>query len=194
MEIIKSEENLRAEILSDAKIKAERILRRVEDEIKKQKEELNTIIEEKRIQTEDKYKKEAEIEIDKINASIDIEIKKQRESIIGKIIDDLFFSLKESILSEKYFLYRDFMLKLIENALFHINSSLYILEATADEITKLGKDSLRKMHIDQIIETNKNGIRIFSGERNKMVYILLDDFIEKLKEKERNNIYDILIR
>ncbi|HOV13099.1 MAG TPA: hypothetical protein PK771_02345 [Spirochaetota bacterium] len=194
MEIIKSFDKLSEEIINDANTKAERIRKKTEQEIVNIEKEYNVKIENAKSQIAEKFNKEIKAEIDKINASIDIEIKKQKIEFIGKILDEIFDDLAKSIIEEKYFKYSDFILMLIKESLSKMDSTSYIAEINKNQSDKIDKKKLKELKVDKIVEADSLEIRIYSSDKKKMVYISLNDFINKLKEKERNNIYNIITK
>jgi len=199
MEVLKTDDKLREEIINDAKVKAERILSKAKSdsaEIQKNaKEQLDKI-------DSDYFKiieKEIALEVKKIFASVDIEVKKKTLELTGNIIDTVFNNIKNSIIDGKLIAYKDFILKLLQNASAGIKSTSYIIEADKKEIAKIGKDSLKSLkltggEVKEIIESEVDGVMLYSSDRKKAVFVSLNYFFERLKQDESIKVYEILVK
>jgi vacuolar-type H+-ATPase subunit E/Vma4 len=199
MEVLKTDDNLKEEILSDAKKKAERIIIKAKNDIEELEKNTRAEIEQYEKDTKKTVEKNIEIETNKIFASVDIEVKKKSLNLTGRMIDSVFDELSKDISTSKLFEYKQFTLKLIQNASNQIKSSSYILEINKNELARLSKDSLKSLklnggEIKEIIEKNITGLMLLSGDRKKGAYISLDDFIDRFKEDERIRVYDILLK
>jgi vacuolar-type H+-ATPase subunit E/Vma4 len=199
MEVLKTDDNLKEEILSDAKKKAERIIIKAKNDIEELEKKTRAEIEQYEKDTKKTVEKNIEIETNKIFASVDIEVKKKSLNMTGRMIDSVFDELSKDISTGKLFEYKQFTLKLIQNASNEIKSSSYILEINKNELARLSKDSLKSLklnggEIKEIIEKNITGLMLLSGDRKKGAYISLDDFIDRFKEDERIRVYDILLK
>jgi vacuolar-type H+-ATPase subunit E/Vma4 len=199
MEVLKTDDKLREEIINDAKVKTDRILKKAQAEA----EEIEKSSLEQIDKVDGEYKtsiqKEIDLEVKKIFASVDIEVKKKTLEITGNHIDDIFNKIKKSIEDGKLISYKDFILKLIQKASSELKSSSYILEAGKKELAKVSKDSFKSLklaggEIKEIIEADIEGFKFYSSDRKKSAYISLDNFIDRLKDDERIKIYEILVK
>jgi vacuolar-type H+-ATPase subunit E/Vma4 len=199
MEVLKTDDKLREEIINDAKSKVERVLKKAKTEAEDIQKGIQVQISKIDEDLKKGILKEIDAEIKKIFASVDIEVKKKTLEITGNYIDDIFNNIKKSIEDGKLISYKDFILKLLQNASTEIKSSSYIAEISAKEIQKISKESLKGLkltggEIKEIIETDIEGIMFYSSDRKKVAHISINNFIEKLKQDERIKIYEILVK
>ncbi|OHD13674.1 MAG: hypothetical protein A2086_01140 [Spirochaetes bacterium GWD1_27_9] len=199
MEVLKSDDKLREEILNDAKTKAERVTKKIKGEVDLIEKDCSSQIEKIDNNFRLLIEKEISLETKKIFAGIDIEVKKKTLDFVGKIVDEIFENIKKSIENNQLINYKDFIFKLINNSVSEIQSTSYILEISKKELEKLGKKDLESLKlknakIEQIIEKNIDGIALYSSDRKKLSFISLSNFIERLKSEERIKIYEILTK
>ena len=149
MEVLKTDDKLREEILNDAKNKIERINKKAKAEA--EDIEKNTLVQIEKLEKEygNIIQKEIDIESKKIFASVDIEVKKKNLEIIGNYIDEIFDNVKVSIESGKLIPYKDFILKLLQKASSEIKSNSYIIEIGKNELSKVSKKDLMELKLKQ---------------------------------------------
>jgi len=198
MEVIKGDDKLRDEILNDAKNKAEKILKKANKDAEEIIKNIDVEIENYEKDTASLTMKSIEEERKKIFASIDIDVKKRRLSYVGNIIDEIFNSVKDSIIKGKIQDPKGFISTLIKRSFDEMGSGSYNVEVGKLEDIKLTEKEIRdiklkKGSIDTIIYSeNKGGYYISNKEGDKLSYISLDSYINKLKSMERLKIFSLL--
>ncbi len=200
MEVLKSDDKLKQEILKDAKIKAEKTINKAKEDVSEiEKKTSNELI---KIQEEVKknFDNEISFETKKIFASIDILIKKKTIDYIGEFINEIFDDLKKSIINNKIYKYKDFLIKLIQKAGEKINSESYILEMSEIYSNDLSIEELKNIKFKKgsikevLIIRELEGLKLYSKDKKKVIFLSLDTFFEKLKQDERNKIYEIITK
>lgn len=198
MEVIKGDDKLRDEILNDAKNKAEKILKKASKDAEEIIRNIDVEIESYEKDTASLTMKSIEEETKKIFASIDIDVKKRRLSYVGNIIDEVFSSVKDSIIKGKNVESKRFISNLIKSSLDEMNSSSYCVEVGKLEDIKLTEKEIRGIKlkngsIDTIIYSdNKEGYYVTNKEGDKLSYVSLDNYINNLKSMERLKIFSLL--
>lgn len=198
MEVIKGDDKLRDEILNDAKNKAEKILKKASKDAEEIIQNIDVEIESYEKDTASLTMKSIEEETKKIFASIDIDVKKRRLSYVGNIIDEVFSSVKDSIIKGKNVEPKRFISNLIKSSLDEMNSSSYCIEVGKLEDIKLTEKEIREIKlkngsIDTIIYSdNKEGYYVTNKEGDKLSYVSLDNYINNLKSMERLKIFSLL--
>jgi vacuolar-type H+-ATPase subunit E/Vma4 len=198
MEVLKTDDNLKQEIISDAGKKAERIIAKAKSDTELMERNADIEIDSYEKNMKKTTEKVIELETRKIFASVDIEVKKKTLEITGNAIDDIFNSIRQQILDNKLYDYKQFIFKLIQKAAKDINSNSYIIDIGKADLEKLSEESLKSLklqggQIKDIFVREINGLMLMSSDRRQGVFVSLDDFIDRLKEQERNKIYEILL-
>lgn len=199
MQILKSDDGLREEILKDAKTKADRILNKaqrekekilsdIDAETKKFKEEFTNS---KTIETNSKIKL--------IYSTVDMEVKKEVIKYSNDLVNDVFSDILKKIQSNKTIPYKNLIINLIIKIASKIDSESFILEVAKSELAKITKNELSKIklnrgEISQIREGDfDNGYKIYSSDAQIGAYLSLNKFINELQEDERINIYKMFV-
>ena len=199
MEILQSDDKLREEILSDAKTKAERIIKKAEKEAEDIKKGIEKEIENLKKEYEDTILGDAENVIKLTLASVDIEVKKEVTSFCGKIVDEAFEDMKNSVLNDKSFKYKELIFKLIEKSSDIMGANAFIVELNDNELKKLNKSDLLGLKlktgkIKEVITSNlKEGLMLFSEDRKLVSCISINTYIESLKSRIRNDVYRVIV-
>ncbi len=200
MEIIQTDDTLRKEILNDAKTKAERIIKKAEAEAVETNKNIGTQLEKIKAEYEENIIGEADAMIDLLFASVEVDAKKEIINICGSHVDDIFEEIKQNIIENKTFTYKDIMFRLIKSAGKLINAASFILETNNKELKILGKENLIKMEIQKkkikeiINNDNLNGLFLYSQDKKVASHISIDKYIEDLKNKLRNRVYELIIK
>jgi vacuolar-type H+-ATPase subunit E/Vma4 len=199
MEVLKTDDKLKEEIINDANKKAERIISKAKKDIEEMEKSVLIEIENFEIQTKKTVEKGIENETRKIFASVGIEVKKKTLDITGNLIDEVFNSIKQQILENKLYDYRQFILNMIQAASKDINSRSYTVEIGKMELAKITEEPLKSLKLtggvikDIVLKEDINGLMLLSEDRKQGVFISIDDYIDRLKEKERNRVFEILL-
>lgn len=198
MEILQEDSFLREEILNDAKTKAERIIKKAEREC----EELDKNLIKEIDEFEKNYKEQVEKQIEEQKklkfASIEIEVKKMYYQFCGEVIEEIFNEIKKW-LSEKE-RYKDFYFKMIHKSIMELGDNKEVIveiDETLSSIFKINelKSSLSNKEVIDIVKKDEiKGVFISTKDNKLGIYISLDSFIERLKEEERVNIYNLLLK
>jgi len=198
MEVIKSDDSLREEILKDAKKKAERIVNKAENE----KEEIHKETEKKIVEFELEYRKNIENEIEKaskiIKSGIDIEVKKITESFCGDIINDFFISIEKSIKDNEDLNYKDIIFSLIILNAHNINCDSFIIELSRNEKDKIKKEELLSLKLKKGKIKNiyfgdiKEGLILYTEDKKIASYISIKKLLDSLNPHARTSIYKII--
>jgi len=200
MEIIQTDDTLRKEILNDAKTKAERIIKKAEAEAVETNKNIGTQLEKIKAEYEENIIGEADAMIDLLFASVEVDAKKEIINICGSHVDDIFEEIKQNIIENKTFTYKDIMFRLIKSAGKLINAKSFIIETNNKELKILGKENLIKMEIQKkkikeiINNDNLNGLFLYSQDKKVASHISIDKYIEDLKNKLRNRVYELIIK
>jgi vacuolar-type H+-ATPase subunit E/Vma4 len=200
MEIIQTDDTLRKEILNDAKTKAERIVKKAEAEAVETNKNIGTQLEKIKAEYEENIIGEADAMIDLLFASVEVDAKKEIINICGSHVDDIFEEIKQNIIENKTFTYKDIMFRLIKSAGKLINAKSFIIETNNKELKILGKENLMKMEIQKkkikeiINNDNLNGLFLYSQDKKVASHISIDKYIEDLKNKLRNRVYELIIK
>jgi len=200
MEIIQTDDTLRKEILNDAKTKAERIVKKAEAEAVETNKNIGTQLEKIKAEYEENIIGEADAVIDLLFASVEVDAKKEIINICGSHVDDIFEEIKQNIIENKTFTYKDIMFRLIKSAGKLINAKSFIIETNYKELKILGKENLMKMEIQKkkikeiINNDNLNGLFLYSQDKKVASHISIDKYIEDLKNKLRNRVYELIIK
>jgi vacuolar-type H+-ATPase subunit E/Vma4 len=201
MEIIQSDENIRNEIISEARASAEEILKKVKDETGLIREASAKEIEAAKNEYENNFKNAADEKIKLLFSSIDIEVKKLTGEHAGKIIEGIYDKIKSSIVDNSLINYKKFIVRLIENAATLLGSMKYFIDLSKAESERISKDEItnsisKNINIEnmEISDALNDGLLLYSSDRKSAAYISLDKFIRELKEETRLKIYDMLIR
>ena len=198
MEVLKTDDKLKEEIINDAGKKAERIIGKAKKDIEEMERNTDIEIETYEKNTKKTVEKSIDIETKKIFASVDIEVKKKTLEITGDLLNEVFDSIKHQILDNSMYDYKKFILKMIENVSRDLNSSSYSVEIGKNDLARIGEDALKSLKlsggsINEIVVRDIDGLMLMSADRKQGVFVSLDDFIERLKESERNKVYEILL-
>lgn len=200
MEILQADDTLREEILSDAKIKAERIINKANTEAVEFNKKIESELEKIKKEYEKNIMGDVEVIIKLLFASTDIDVNKEITNICGKLLNEVFDDVKRLILEDKLLKYKDIISRLIKNAANVIKSKSYVIEISRDQLKKTTKEYLLKIKIDKSkinkVEVNDNidCLILYSEDRKVASYISLDKYIEDLKRRFRSKTYDILIK
>ncbi len=133
-------------------------------------------------------------------ASINIEVKKEITLYCGKIVDEVFEGIKDSIINDKAFKYKDVIFKLIQEASEKIESKFYIIEINAKELNRLDKKELLALTLkngkikDVKITDMQDGLMLYSEDRKLVSYLSIDRYIDGLKSGIRNDVYRMIIK
>lgn len=199
MEVLQSDDKLREEILSDAKTKAERIIKKAEKEAENIKKNIDKEIDNLKKEYENTILGDAENIIKLTLASVDIEVKKEITSFCGQIVNDSFEDVKNSILNDKGFKYKELIFKLIEKSSEVMGANAFVIETNDNEVNRLNKSDvlglkLKKGKIREVITSNlKEGLMLFSEDRKLVSYISINKYMEGLKSRIRNDVYKVIV-
>ena len=199
MEVLQSDDKLREEILSDAKTKAERIIKKAEKEAEDIKKNIDKEIDNLKKEYENTILGDAENIIKLTLASVDIEVKKEITSFCGQIVNDSFEDVKNSILNDKGFKYKELIFKLIEKSSEVMGANAFVIETNDNEVNRLNKSDvlglkLKKGKIREVITSNlKEGLMLFSEDRKLVSYISINKYMEGLKSRIRNDVYKVIV-
>ena len=198
MEVLVADDKLRNEILSDAEAKAQRIIKKAE----KDAAAASAGLEEQTEQYEDKLKAEiAKFLTDaehRVFAAVDIESKKAQIHYVGQVIDEIFETVQNDILSGKFIKYKDFILKLIGQACDQLNCgeySIFIGEREQNPLTDKDILTVKPKHgkISSVgVKQNSDGYIILSDDGKRQIFISLSDYMERLKTEKRMEIFKML--
>lgn len=199
MEVLQPDDKLREEILSDAKTKAERIIKKAEKEAEDIKKNIDKEIDNLKKEYENTILGDAENIIKLTLASVDIEVKKEITSFCGQIVNDSFEDVKNSILNDKGFKYKELIFKLIEKSSEVMGANAFVIETNDNEVNRLNKSDvlglkLKKGKIREVITSNlKEGLMLFSEDRKLVSYISINKYMEGLKSRIRNDVYKVIV-
>jgi vacuolar-type H+-ATPase subunit E/Vma4 len=198
MEVIKSDDSLREEILKDARTKAARIIKKAEREAA----ELVKSLEDQAKLFEDEHRTNVEKSIEETNrllyASVDIEARKKITGIIGEMVTGIFESIRQDIISGSPISQDDLYRFLIEERARIIGGDSFSVEAGPSALGIISAADLKKMKpaggsITSVDETGlKEGLLLKSSDGKTASYISLRQFIVELTEQERTTVYNIL--
>ncbi|MBN2544774.1 MAG: hypothetical protein JXB50_03190 [Spirochaetes bacterium] len=197
MEILQSDEILREEILNDAKIKAERIIKKAKNDTDELEKNSVKQLSEFEAVFKENIQKELDQEIKLKLASVDIESNKEILKYCGDFLNEVYDDVKSNIINNKDFKYKEIIIKLIKKSAEKMDTSSYFVEINKDELKKISKDELLSIklkngRITEIIESNKNEILLYSSDKKLVSYISIDGFLNEILNEERTKIYKIL--
>lgn len=197
MEILQSDEILREEILNDAKIKAERIIKKAKNDTDELEKNSVKQLSEFEAVFKENIQKELDQEIKLKLASVDIESNKEILKYCDDFLNEVYDDVKSNIINNKDFKYKEIIIKLIKKSAEKMDTSSYFVEINKDELKKISKDELLSIklkngRITEIIESNKNEILLYSSDKKLVSYISIDGFLNEILNEERTKIYKIL--
>ena len=125
MEVLVADDKLRNEILSDAQAKAERIIRKAEKDAAAAAENAENQTEDYEVKIKNEFAKFLEDAQHRVFAAVDIESKKAQIKYVGDVIDEIFDTVKNDILSGKFIKYEDFILTMIKKSCEQLDCDTY---------------------------------------------------------------------
>ena len=198
MEVLVADDKLRNEILSDAQAKAERIIKKAE----KDAAAAVAGLEEQTEQYEDKLKAEIGKFLSdaehRVFAAVDIESKKASVQFVGQVIDEIFDTVKNDIISGKFIKYENFILTMIKKSCEQLdcdNYTVFIGEREQNAVSS--KDILAiKPKRGKITaaekRANSDGYTILSDDGKRQIFLSLNDYMDRLKDEKRMEIFNML--
>ena len=198
MEVLVADDKLRNEILSDAQAKAERIMKKAD----KDAAAAVAGMEEQTEQYEDKLKAEfakfLEDAQHRVFAAVDIESKKAQIKYIGDVIDQIFNTVKNDILSGKFIKYENFILTMIKKSCDQLDCDAYtVFIGEREQNAVSAKDILSvKPQRGKITaaekRANSDGYTILSDDGKHQIFLSLNDYMDRLKSEKRMEIFNML--
>jgi vacuolar-type H+-ATPase subunit E/Vma4 len=196
MEILSGDQKLIDEIISDARTKAERLLKKAVLEASQIDESLKKEIEKLESEMNGLYEQELHQLRMKIFSGVDVDLQKKKGQFTKEFFQSVFHDLAVFIRSD-------------ENRFRVLISGLILeaaLELSGEEVTVFyGKESevlIDRKRITNTLQSkakkiryesvNKPGITVKEADGKKGVYLSLDELIHTLEIRERNRIYEIL--
>ena len=197
MEIIEDGLKLRQEIMDDARKKAKRIIKNTEKEI----QNLETLNEEQKNITQKNYENQYTTKIkknkNKILSSIKTELQKNYIIFAGKIIDGIYTTLKNEILSSKRLSYINFIKSIIKISYSKLQNNEIIVGLCKNDFTKINiADIVPADYSDKIKiieDIHDSGVIIYSSDKRLILRYTIPLFMKSLKEKTRTKIYNSLL-
>ena len=201
MEVLQSDDILRDEILNDAKKKAERI-------IKKANQDREDVIEQSQSQVtelESSLKKNTQKEIENFKrlhlSSVDIEVNKKNVEYCGQFVSSVFDQVYQEIMNskDKALGYEKIMIYLLENAAHEMDSESYSMKCSEKALSLMEEKKLKSLVLNKKKITSvekssiKDGLVLYTANQKRACHISIKGFINELMNNERKNIYDILM-
>lgn len=198
MEVLVADDKLRNEILSDAQAKAERIIKKAEKDAAAAAENAENQTEDYEVKIKNEFAKFLEDAQHRVFAAVDIESKKAQIKYVGDVIDEIFDTVKNDILSGKFIKYGDFILTMIKKSCEQLDCDTYTVfigereqnAVPANDILaakpKRGKITAAEKR------ANSDGYTIVSDDGKHQIFLSLNDYMDRLKSEKRMEIFNML--
>ena len=198
MEVLVADDKLRNEILSDAQAKAERIIKKAEKDAAAAAENAENQTEDYEVKIKNEFAKFLEDAQHRVFAAVDIESKKAQIKYVGDVIDEIFDTVKNDILSGKFIKYEDFILTMIKKSCEQLDCDTYTVfigereqnAVPANDILavkpKRGKITAAEKR------ANSDGYTILSDDGKHQIFLSLNDYMDRLKSEKRMEIFNML--
>ena len=198
MEVLVADDKLRNEILSDAQAKAERIIKKAEKDAAAAAENAENQTEDYEVKIKNEFAKFLEDAQHRVFAAVDIESKKAQIKYVGDVIDEIFDTVKNDILSGKFIKYEDFILTMIKKSCEQLDCDSYtVFIGEREQNAVPAKDILSvKPKRGKIIaaekRANSDGYTILSDDGKHQIFLSLNDYMDRLKSEKRMEIFNML--
>ncbi len=198
MEVLVADDKLRNEILSDAQAKAERIIKKAEKDAAAAAENAENQTEDYEVKIKNEFAKFLEDAQHRVFAAVDIESKKAQIKYVGDVIDEIFDTVKNDILSGKFIKYEDFILTMIKKSCEQLDCDTYTMFIGEREQNAVpAKDILSvKPKRGKITaaekRANSDGYTILSDDGKHQIFLSLNDYMNRLKSEKRMEIFNML--
>ncbi len=198
MEVLVADDKLRNEILSDAQAKAERIIKKAEKDAAAAAENAENQTEDYEVKIKNEFAKFLEDAQHRVFAAVDIESKKAQIKYVGDVIDEIFDTVKNDILSGKFIKYEDFILTMIKKSCEQLDCDTYTMFIGEREQNAVpAKDILSvKPKRGKITaaekRANSDGYTILSDDGKHQIFLSLNDYMDRLKSEKRMEIFNML--
>jgi vacuolar-type H+-ATPase subunit E/Vma4 len=198
MEVLVADDKLRNEILSDAQAKAERIIKKAEKDAAAAAENAENQTEDYEVKIKNEFAKFLEDAQHRVFAAVDIESKKAQIKYVGDVIDEIFDTVKDDILSGKFIKYEDFILTMIKKSCEQLDCDTYTMFIGEREQNAVpAKDILSvKPKRGKITaaekRANSDGYTILSDDGKHQIFLSLNDYMDRLKSEKRMEIFNML--
>ena len=198
MEVLVADDKLRNEILSDAQAKAERIIKKAEKDAAAAAENAETQTEDYEVKIKDEFAKFLEDAQHRVFAAVDIESKKASVQFVGQVIDEIFDTVKNDILSGKFIKYENFILTMIKKSCDQLDCDTYtVFIGEREQNAVSSKDILAiKPKRGKITaaekRANSDGYTILSDDGKRQIFLSLNDYMDRLKAEKRMEIFNML--
>ncbi|MBQ3923660.1 MAG: hypothetical protein II707_10205, partial [Spirochaetales bacterium] len=187
MEVLVADDKLRNEILSDAQAKAERIIKKAEKDAAAAAENAENQTEDYEVKIKNEFAKFLEDAQHRVFAAVDIESKKAQIKYVGDVIDEIFDTVKNDILSGKFIKYEDFILTMIKKSCEQLDCDTYtVFIGEREQNAVPAKDILSvKPKRGKITaaekRANSDGYTILSDDGKHQIFLSLNDYMDRLK-------------
>ena len=198
MEVLVADDKLRNEILSDAQAKAERIIKKAEKDAAAAAENAENQTEDYEVKIKNEFAKFLEDAQHRVFAAVDIESKKAQIKYVGDVIDEIFDTVKNDILSGKFIKYEDFILTMIKKSCEQLDCDTYtVFIGEREQNAVPAKDILSvKPKRGKITaaekRANSDGYTILSDDGKHQIFLSLNDYMDRLKSEKRMEIFNML--
>ena len=198
MEVLVADDKLRNEILSDAQAKAERIIKKAEKDAAAAAENAENQTEDYEVKIKNEFAKFLEDAQHRVFAAVDIESKKAQIKYVGDVIDEIFDTVKNDILSGKFIKYENFILTMIKKSCEQLDCDTYtVFIGEREQNAVPAKDILSvKPKRGKITaaekRANSDGYTILSDDGKHQIFLSLNDYMNRLKSEKRMEIFNML--
>ena len=198
MEVLVADDKLRNEILSDAQAKAERIIKKAEKDAAVAAENAENQTEDYEVKIQNEFAKFLEDAQHRVFAAVDIESKKAQIKYVGDVIDEIFDTVKNDILSGKFIKYEDFILTMIKKSCEQLDCDTYTVfigerEQNAVPVKDILSVKPKRGKITAAEKrANSDGYTILSDDGKHQIFLSQNDYMDRLKSEKRMEIFNML--